>query len=401
MKPLHSASGTGIGYNPGISYRGGELLGAGLAQAGNALAEGLQQFTKNREEREFADQKMQALAAQMGRFQDFEKASNEDDRSPAGQFIKTFANWDNLSLAKKKAALVDAELFVNKREAEQRAQEQLGLQRELLGEQRRHTSVMEALGARAADRADSQAILDWQRFGASQAEQQRQVAALDAFSNLFQKQQALQASAPGVARPIDAEMLAGWGAATKAMSPGEIARLAEISARSQDPLARFQAETERMRAEAYRQQTDATSPWARLMSTWSKPSLQGRPIPGAPGYVDIGGKPFKAGDTTSAEAPGMTSDIKAKMDKLMAEITEDQAQLAAGDARTWYGGSRADRLKENQAKLDTFRRNYGGAAPAGAAPAAAAPAQEVKRQTADGRTAIFDANTKKFLRYAD
>ena len=64
MKPLHSASGTGIGYNPGISYRGGELLGAGLAQAGNALAEGLQQFTKNREEREFADQKMQALAAQ-------------------------------------------------------------------------------------------------------------------------------------------------------------------------------------------------------------------------------------------------------------------------------------------------------------------------------------------------
>lgn len=260
---------------------------------------------------------------------------------------------------------------------------------------------MEALGARAADRADSQAILDWQRFGAGQAEQQRQVAALDAFSNLFQKQQALQASAPGVARPIDAEMLAGWGAATKAMSPGEIARLAEISARNQDPLARFQAETERMRAEAYRQQTDATSPWARLMSTWSKPSLQGRPIPGAPGYVDIGGKPFKAGDTTAPEAPGMTSDIKAKMDKLMAEITEDQAQLAAGDARTWYGGSRADRLKENQAKLDTFRRNYGGAAPAGAAPAAAAPAQEVKRQTADGRTAIFDANTKKFLRYAD
>ena len=377
MKPLHSASGTGIGYNPGISYRGGELLGAGLAQAGNALAEGLQQFTKNREEREFADQKMQALAAQMGRFQDFEKASNEDDTSPAGQFIKTFANWDNLSLAKKKAALVDAELFVNKREAEQRraedqqwrmlgeqrAQEQLGLQREQLGEQRRHTGVMEALGARAADRADSQAILDWERFGASQAEQQRQVAALDAFSNLFQKQQALQASAPGVARPIDAEMLAGWGAATKAMSPGEIARLAEISARNQDPLARFQAETERMRAEAYRQQTDATSPWAKAIASWGKPSLQGRPIPGAPGYVDIGGKPFKAGDTTAPEAPGMTSDIKAKMDKLMAEITEDQAQLAAGDARTWYGGSRADRLKENQAKLDTFRRNYGAPAP--------------------------------------
>jgi len=159
MKALHSASGTGIGYNPGISYRGGELIGAGLAQAGNALAEGLQQFSKNREEREFADQKMQALASQMGRFQDFEKASNEDDRSPAGQFIKTFANWDNLSLAKKKAALVDAELFVNKREAEQRraedqqwrmlgeqrAQEQLGLQRARFGEEQRSNRVREDL----------------------------------------------------------------------------------------------------------------------------------------------------------------------------------------------------------------------------------------------------------------
>jgi hypothetical protein len=162
----------------------------------------------------------------------------------------------------------------------------------------------------------------------------------------------------------------------------------------------MKAETERLRVLGYQQQNENTSPWSKMFASWLKPSLQGRPIPGAPGYVDIGGKPFKAGDTTAPEAPGMTSDIKAKMDKLMAEITEDQAQLAAGDARTWYGGSRADRLKENQAKLDTFRRNYGGAAPA-AQPAAAAPAQEVKRQTADGRTAIFDANTKKFLRYAD
>jgi hypothetical protein len=375
----------------------------------------LQQFTKNREEADALNVAFESRAQPI--LQDLQrKAAKDGQLDPAVEaIVDKGAKWHSLGTSQKKQILADVVMLGDRRERQQREEmdnkwkalaaerdvQQLGLQREQLGEQRRHTGVMEALGARAADRADSQAILDWQRFGASQAEQQRQVAALDAFSNLFQKQQALQASAPGVARPIDAEMLAGWGAATKAMSPGEIARLAEISARSQDPLARFQAETERMRAEAYRQQTDATSPWARLMSTWSKPSLQGRPIPGAPGYVDIGGKPFKAGDTTSAEAPGMTSDIKAKMDKLMAEITEDQAQLAAGDARTWYGGSRADRLKENQAKLDTFRRNYGGAAPAGAAPAAAAPAQEVKRQTADGRTAIFDANTKKFLRYAD
>lgn len=155
MKALHSASGVGIGYNPGVTYRGGEFIAQGIGQAGGALAEGLQQFQKNREERDFADQKMQALAAQMGRYQDFEKTANEDDTSPAGKFLKTFANWDNLSLAKKKASLMDAELFVNKREAEQhraedqqwkllaeqRGQEQLGLQREHLGLERGRTGM--------------------------------------------------------------------------------------------------------------------------------------------------------------------------------------------------------------------------------------------------------------------
>jgi hypothetical protein len=378
MKPLHSASGTGIGYNPGISYRGGELIGAGLAQAGNALAEGLQQFSKNREEADALNVAFESRAQPI--LQDLQrKAAKDGQLDPAVEaIVDKGAKWHSLGTSQKKQILADVVMLGDRRERQQReemdnkwkalaaerAVQQLGLQREQLGEQRRHTGVMEALGARAADRADSQAILDWQRFGASQAEQQRQVAALDAFSNLFQKQQALQSTAPGVARPIDAEMLAGWGAATKAMSPSEIARLVELSARSQDPLERMKAETERLRVLGYQQQNENTSPWSKMFASWLKPSLQGRPIPGAPGFIDIGGKPFKAGDTTAAEAPGMTIDIKAKMDKLMAEITEDQAQLAAGDARTWYGGSRADRLKENQAKLDTFRRNYGSAAPA-------------------------------------
>lgn len=59
MKPLHSASGTGIGYNPGISYRGGELLGAGLAQAGNALAGGFERLAEQRD-REREEQKTRA-----------------------------------------------------------------------------------------------------------------------------------------------------------------------------------------------------------------------------------------------------------------------------------------------------------------------------------------------------
>lgn len=414
MKPLHSASGTGIGYNPGISYRGGELLGAGLAQAGNALAEGLQQFSKNREEADALNVAFESRAQPI--LQDLQrKAAKDGQLDPAVEaIVDKGSKWHSLGTSQKKQILADVVMLGDRRERQQReemdnkwkalaaerAVQQLGLQREQLGEQRRHTGVMEALGARSADRADALAILDLKRFGASQAEQQRQVAALDAFSNLFQKQQALQSTAPGVARPIDAEMLAGWGAATKAMSPSEIARLVELSARSQDPLERMKAETERMRVLAYQQQNDNTSPWSKMFASWLKPSLQGRPIPGAPGFIDIGGKPFKVSETTAAEAPVMTKEIKEKMDKLLAEITEDEGELAAGDTRTWYGGSRADRLKENQAKLDSFRRNYGGAAPA-AQPSAAAPAQEVKRQTADGRTAIFDANTKKFLRYAD
>ena len=134
MKALHSASGTGIGYNPGISYRGGELLAGGIAQAGNALAEGLQQFTKNREERDFLDEGMKSRVAALRQFQDFEKAANEDDTSPAGQLLKTFANWDNKPLAAKKAALMDADLLINKGEqARRRAEDQ---QWRMLGEQR-------------------------------------------------------------------------------------------------------------------------------------------------------------------------------------------------------------------------------------------------------------------------
>jgi hypothetical protein len=400
MKALHSASGTGIGYNPGITYRGGEFLAQGIAQAGNAVAEGLAQFRKNREERDFLDQQRQTLAAELGKFKDFEKAANEDDSSPAGQFLKTFANWDNLSLAKQKAAVVDGQHYLAKREQE--AQRTRAEQWHLLAEQRaerefeeakRHRGVMEGLGLRSADRADSAAILDWQRFGASQAEKQRQVDALDAFSDLFQKHQALQSSAPGIARPIDAEMLATWGAATKAMSPGEIARLSEIAARSQDPLAKFQAETERLRAEAYRQQTEATSPWARLMSTWAKPGLQGKPIVGAPGYVDIGGKPYKV----EAAGPGADPQVAGRVAQLEQMLAQRGGQDFAYDyndkdgystSRFWHKGESA------KAELARLKGQMGGAQPA-------APVSEVKRQTADGRTAIFDANTKKFLRYAD
>ena len=72
----------------------------------------------------------------------------------------------------------------------------------------------------------------------------------------------------------------------------------------------------------------------------------------------------KADGTVSAAIP---AEMQTKMDTLLNEITEDEAQIAAGDTRSWYGGSRADRLKENKARLAVFQRNYGGAAAPGPA----------------------------------
>jgi hypothetical protein len=82
------------------------------------------------------------------------------------------------------------------------------------------------------------------------------------------------------------------------------------------------------------------------------------------------------------------------------ELRQHETALKAGNDDR-YGPlnafSRQNRVVELKRKLAEL-----GAGPAPAASAPAAPAaSEVKRTTSDGRTAVFDATTKKFLRYAD
>jgi len=155
MKALHSASGTGIGYNPGVTYRGGEFIAQGIAQAGNAITKGIEQWQKNREERDFLDEQYKSRVAALSQFSDFEKTANEDDTSPAGRLIKSMSNWDNKSLSAKKAALMDADLLINKSEqaqrraedslrwlrGEERAQQALDLQQKQLGVSQGHLGL--------------------------------------------------------------------------------------------------------------------------------------------------------------------------------------------------------------------------------------------------------------------
>lgn len=123
MNALHSAPGTGIGYNPGVTNRAGELFAQGISQAGGAVSSAIQQFAKNREQRDFLDQERQGVAAELGKYKNFEVEA-KDDTSPAGQAIKTLANWDNLSLAKQQAAIMNGRLLIQKSEAQQlRAEE--------------------------------------------------------------------------------------------------------------------------------------------------------------------------------------------------------------------------------------------------------------------------------------
>lgn len=107
---------------------------------------------------------------------------------------------------------------------------------------------------------------------------------------------------------------------------------------------------------------NSAMPWDRLPGAVADKALPEARDGFAPFPDGRGGFTWKAikraDGTVSAAIP---AEMQTKMDTLLNEITEDEAQIAAGDTRSWYGGSRADRLKENKARLAVFQRNYGGA----------------------------------------
>jgi len=140
MKALHSAAATGIGYNPGIQYIGGQLLAQGINQAGNALAEGLQQYAKNREEASALDIAFDTRAKPI--ITDLQKfAAQNGQLDPAAEaLVDKGAKWHTLGSSQKKQVLADVVLLGDRREKERlqaetkaRNEALLKLQQEQLG----------------------------------------------------------------------------------------------------------------------------------------------------------------------------------------------------------------------------------------------------------------------------
>lgn len=114
-----------MSYAPGIQYIGGQLLGQGIQQAGAALGGGLQDalrtYVKNKEEDQFVTQRLENLAPQLKKYATYEAMA--DERGPAAQLVSNLGKFADQPLAKKKAALVDAVLFIAKKEDEQKRKE--------------------------------------------------------------------------------------------------------------------------------------------------------------------------------------------------------------------------------------------------------------------------------------
>lgn len=455
MRSLHTPQQeTNSAYNPGVTFHGGQFLAQGISQAGGAIAEGFKQFQRNREERDFADERMKALAARIGQFQDFEKTANEDDTSPAGQFIKTFANWDNLPLAKKKASIMDAEMFVNKQEQEQRRIEEqqwkmLDQQRsdaqfenlqkyqaDMLGLSRQGMAweAMRTMGSlwnqgRDNSRADERLGMDRQNF-ANLEEQRRARLASDArmAANVAQFQtlaaeptgpsrmggDALAAlySQPGTGlpdfsaygprdtqltqQPLSTERIAQLGAQTGAWQHPQFDNLAKLYQGAQlDPISQLNADAAMMNAK-----TNAAEAARRANGGGDKPAR-------IRVTTKIGDQTIER-EVTKEEADRLLKESRPAPDPqlagALAELLEmkkrgvKEAKLGEG-GKVHEGGMMTFGEQPIDEVIARVRAQLGGTGVSAADPAAAS--SEVKRTTSDGRTAVFDATTKKFLRYAD
>lgn len=96
-------------YNPGIQYRGDQYLFQGIAGAGNALAEGVQQFRKDRRESEFLDAQAESLGRILGQ--------SAPDQGGA-ELLQTLGKVPSMSLNKKRGALASVMFGIAEREKE-------------------------------------------------------------------------------------------------------------------------------------------------------------------------------------------------------------------------------------------------------------------------------------------
>ena len=217
------------------------------------------------------------------------------------------------------------------------------------------------------NRADAQAKLAAQihadtvaRFGRVEAERG---ADRNAYRSMLQFGQPMQ---PGEEGPMPSMQFNAARAMQQTggnIQPEDIAALEKMGRSSRvDPIGQMNAEAALSNAK-----TNAAEA-ARRASSGGGAALP-EPRDGYAAFPDgRGGHTWKAQKKADGSvSAAIPAEMQTKMDTLLNEITEDEAQIAAGDTRSWYGGSRADRLKENKARFAVYQRNYGGAAASGPA----------------------------------
>lgn len=109
-------------YNPGISYRGDQSLFSGITGAGDAIAEGVQQFQRDRRESEFLDAQAETIGRVLGQQPGLVGGGNPQQEA---DLVKTLAGFPAMSLSKKRGALASVMFAINEQD---KRQERAGVQ---------------------------------------------------------------------------------------------------------------------------------------------------------------------------------------------------------------------------------------------------------------------------------
>jgi len=98
----------------------GRNIGAGIQQIGNAIGESLARYGQNKAESEFLTQRLESLAPYL---QSMAQSGNVmDERSPESKILGDIKKFGTMSTPQKKAALLNAEFFLDRAD-KQRARE--------------------------------------------------------------------------------------------------------------------------------------------------------------------------------------------------------------------------------------------------------------------------------------
>ena len=154
----------------------GRNIGAGIQQIGSAIGESLARYGQNKAESEFLTQRLESLAPYL---QSMAQSGNVmDERSPESKILGDIKKFGSMSTPQKKAALLNAEFFLDRTD-KQRA-------RELTDEATRQQLAMSALQLAKAQREAEGAPILSEAIGAVAGIQPGQAPAMP-FSSVTQE----------------------------------------------------------------------------------------------------------------------------------------------------------------------------------------------------------------------